>query len=273
MAVPATADDAKTKIHFIDVGQADATLLEQNGFFALIDAGEADTQTDLIDYLHEVGVEKLEYLIMTHPHSDHIGGMRAVLDTFEVNQVLLPNFDKAPVEWWPSTERLMERINEQKNPAIVMQTGDIYPLGEGNISVLMDGIQSDNANNLSPILRFEVAEFRFLIEGDAEKEIEETALERNLDIRASLFKAGHHGSATSNTEPFVQMIAPQYVIISCGQDNSYGHPHEEVLEIFEETGSRVFRTDQNGTIVAYVDQEQKLQIAVADVSEDLADVA
>ena len=129
IGVPSDAQNAQTKVHFIDVGQADATLLEQNGEFALIDAGTQDTQTDLLDYLHEAGVEELDYVIMTHPQSDHIGGMRAVLDEFSVEQVLLPDFDKAPIEWWPATEQLMARIDEQENPAIVMKAGDIYPLG------------------------------------------------------------------------------------------------------------------------------------------------
>ena len=262
IGVPSDAQNAQTKVHFIDVGQADATLLEQNGEFALIDAGTQDTQTDLLDYLHEAGVEELDYVIMTHPQSDHIGGMRAVLDEFSVEQVLLPDFDKAPIEWWPATEQLMARIDEQENPAIVMKTGDIYPLGEGSITVLLDGVESDNVNNISPLLLFEAPGMRFLMEGDAEKQVERTALESGRVPQATLFKAGHHGSATSNTAEFVQTVNPSFAVISCGKDNAYGHPHEDVLENFDQVGTRVFRTDQNGTIVAYVDADRVLQIAV-----------
>lgn len=262
VGVPADAQGAQTKVHFIDVGQADATLLEQSGEYALIDAGMQDTQTDLLDYLHEAGVEELDYLIMTHPQSDHIGGMRAVLDGFSVEQILLPDFDKAPIEWWPATEQLMARIDEQENPAIVMKTGDTYPLGEGSITVLLDGVESDNVNNISPLLLFEAPGMRFLMEGDAEKQVERAALESGRVPQATLFKAGHHGSATSNTAEFVQAVNPSFAVISCGKDNSYGHPHEDVLENFDQVGTRVFRTDQNGTIVAYVDADRVLQIAV-----------
>ena len=133
------------------MGQADATLFEQNGAFALVDSGTQDAQQDLLDYLHEAGVEELDYVIMTHPQSDHIGGMRAVLDEFPVEQVLLPDFDKAPVEWWPATEQLMARIGEQQNPAIVMTAGDTYTLGTRQSRFLLDGVESDNVNNISPI--------------------------------------------------------------------------------------------------------------------------
>lgn len=267
VGIPSDAQGAQTKIHFIDVGQADATLLEQNGAFALVDAGTQDTQQDLLDYLHEAGVEELDYVIMTHPQSDHIGGMRAVLDEFPVEQVLLPDFDKAPVEWWPATEQLMARIGEQQNPAIVMTAGDTYTLGDATITVLLDGVESDNVNNISPILLFEAPGVRFLMEGDAEKQVERAALENGTDLRATLFKAGHHGSATSNTEEFVQAVHPRIAVVSCGENNSYGHPHEDVLETFRREGVQVFRTDLNGTVVAYVDEENVLRIAVTKSEE------
>ena len=243
VGIPSDAQGAQTKIHFIDVGQADATLLEQNGAFALVDAGTQDAQQDLLDYLHEAGVEELDYVIMTHPQSDHIGGMRAVLD------------------------ELMARIGEQQNPAIVMTAGDTYTLGDATITVLLDGVESDNVNNISPILLFEAPGVRFLMEGDAEKQVERAALENGTDLRATLFKAGHHGSATSNTEEFVQAVHPRIAVVSCGENNSYGHPHEDVLETFRREGVQVFRTDLNGTVVAYVDEENVLRIAVTKSEE------
>ncbi len=127
---------------------------------------------------------------------------------------------------------------------------------------LLDGVESDNVNNISPLLLFEAPGMRFLMEGDAEKQVERTALESGRVPQATLFKAGHHGSATSNTAEFVQTVNPSFAVISCGKDNSYGHPHEDVLENFDQVGTRVFRTDQNGTIVAYVDADRVLQIAV-----------
>jgi beta-lactamase superfamily II metal-dependent hydrolase len=256
--------EADTQVHFIDVGQGDATLLESNGRFALIDAGPSKAQEDLVSYLKAVGVTELDYLILTHPHADHMGGMQAVLQNFDVKQVLLPNFDLAPVEQTTTLTKLQAAIEAEECAVRTMRTGDVYLLGGSTLQVLLAGIESDNVNDISPALLFTAPNLRFLCTGDAEAPVERALLDNDTDVQAELYKAGHHGSSTSNTEAFVQAVAPDVAVVSCAADNDYGHPHREVLQTFAQNNVQVYVTAQEGTIVAYVDDAGALRVATSD---------
>ena len=227
--LPEEAAGAATKVHFIDVGQGDAVLLEQNGAFALIDAGEREAADGLVAYLQAAGVAKLDLLVMTHPHADHIGGMQAVLDAFPVDKAVLPDFAKAPMPTTSTFLNLLDAIREKQIPTVTARAGDVFPLGEGTLTVLGDGVAAENLNDISLVTLFEAPGLRCLSSGDGEKAVEDAVLASGADVHADVFKAAHHGSSTSNTQAFLDAVRPQAVVVSCGAGNSYGHPHSEAL--------------------------------------------
>lgn len=249
-------------VHFIDVGQADATLLQSGQEYCLVDAGEAASEEALLNYLDRQGITKLKLLVMSHPHADHIGSMQAVLEHVQVEQVLLPDFDKAPYPTTRTFERVMDTIEQQNIPTVTAQAGQDFAIGEATLSVLANGVETDNYNNLSQVLFFSAPGLRVMLTGDGETEVEEDALAHCELPQVDVFKAAHHGSSTSNTLSFLQAIRPQYVVVSCGKDNSYGHPNKQALQNYAMIGAQVFRTDENGT-VAIAATEDGLQCYTA----------
>ena len=242
-------DSQANAIHFIDIGQGDAALLQSGGEYCLVDAGLAETKQQLFDYLDGAGVTHIKLLVMSHPHADHIGAMAEVLDRYPVDQILLPDFSKAPMPTSATFERVLDAIEANQVPAVTAKEGQVYPIGNGSLTVLADGIQTENLNDLSQVLYYEAGNLTAVLSGDAEKAAEKDALKRGTLHSAKVFKAGHHGSRTSNTQAFLDVIAPRYVAISCGEGNKYGHPNAEPMERFEKIGAQILRTDLNGSIV------------------------
>ena len=162
------------------MGQGDAVLLEQNGAFALIDAGEREAADGLVAYLQAAGVAKLDLLVMTHPHADHIGGMQAVLDAFPVDRAVLPDFAKAPMPTTSTFLNLLDAIREKQIPTVTARAGDVFPLGEGTLTVLGDGVAAENLNDISLVTLFEAPGLRCLSSGDGEKAVEDAVLALSL---------------------------------------------------------------------------------------------
>lgn len=268
--VPQAAKGAATRVHFLDVGEASATLLEQNGHFALIDAGGRESAAETAAYLKAAGVKALDYVILTHPHADHMGGMSTILETFPVGVLLLPEVPEDLLEDPTPYERLCRLGLQRAESLSVLRTGASLPLGDGEIAVLLAGMGDGSVNDLSPILKFTAPGLRFLCEGDAGRAVEEAALAQGLSLRAELFLAGHHGSSTSNTERFLKAVQPQTAVVSCGAYNDYGHPHREVLRTMQKQNLNVYRTDRDGAVVAYVDENGQMQIAVEHAKADAA---
>ncbi len=268
--VPQAAKGAVTRVHFLDVGEASATLLEQNGHFALIDAGGRESAAETADYLKAAGVKELDYLILTHPHADHMGGMMTVLETFPVKTLLLPDVPEDALENPTAYERLCRLGLQRAESLSVLRSGASLPLGDGELAVLLAGLTDGAVNDVSPILKFTAPGLRFLCEGDAERAVEEAALAQKLPLRAELFLAGHHGSSTSNTEDFLKAVRPQAAVVSCGAYNDYGYPHREVLRTMQKQSIDVYRTDRDGVVVAYVDKDGRMQIAAEHAAADAA---
>ncbi len=251
-----------TKIHFIDVGQADATLIEQSGEFCLIDAGDLSSGEVVVNYLKAAGVQELDMMIMTHEHADHIGGMVDVMESFEVELVLLPDFSKSQMPDGYNILRTLEFIDVEGIPEKTAQVGDVFALGEGTITVLDTGlIDPSDANNTSVITMFEVDGYRYLSCGDAEIEQTTHLVEENADIMADIYKAAHHGAQNGNYDELLYAVNPSVVIVSCGKDNSYGHPHEEALAAFEKVNANVFGTHEVGNIVLCITDTDELYVA------------
>ena len=244
-----SASGETTTLRFLDVGQADATLIQQGSGFILIDAADSAHDEELIHDLQAAGVQTIDLLIMTHPHADHIGAMADVLETFTVKQVLLPDFDKAPLPTTRTFEKVMDTIERLQIPTTVSQEGQTFQLGEGTLEVRFAGIETDNYNDLSQILYYHAPGLSVVLSGDAEKDLEQQALEQGVVPKVQVYKAAHHGSNTSNSMDYLEAIQPQWIVVSCGKDNSYGHPHKEPMQRFGQIGAEILRTDQNGSVV------------------------
>lgn len=240
------------EVHFLDVGQADCTLIKCDGYTMLIDAGEDDQGIKIQNYLKKQGVEKLDYLVLTHPDSDHIGSADVILTKFETGMVFISDFEKETRIYID----LLQLMKDSQIEYLTPEVGDIYPLGSASFQILAPNDEYEDPNNTSIALLLTHGENSFLFTGDAEKSAEKDMLDNGLNLAADVFHAGHHGSKTSNTEDFMNAVNPQYAVISCGADNSYGLPDAEVLNRFRQNGIKVYRTDEQGTIVVSSDGKQ-----------------
>lgn len=237
-------------VHFFDVGQGDSILAESDGHYMLIDAGENDQAGTVISYLKAEGVTKLDYVIGTHPHSDHIGGLDKVIDTFPVDKVFLP-----PVEHTTKTfEDVLDSIASRGLKITKPKPGDSYDLGNASFTILSPVKDYGNdLNNWSVGIRLTYGDNSFVMCGDAENQAEEDILNSGAVLKADVLKAGHHGSSTSTSNAFLKKVSPSWVVIQCGKGNSYGHPHKETMEKLKKAGCQILRTDEEGTITAFSD--------------------
>ena len=237
-------------VHFIDVGQGDSILAQSDGHYMLIDAGENDQAGAVISYLKAEGVTKLDYVIGTHPHSDHIGGLDKVIDTFPVDKVFLP-----PVEHTTKTfEDVLDSIASRGLKITKPKPGDSYDLGNASFTILSPVKDYGNdLNNWSVGIRLTYGDNSFVMCGDAENQAEEDIIKSGAVLKADVLKAGHHGSSTATSDAFLKKVSPSWVVIQCKKGNSYGHPHKETIEKLEKAGCQVLRTDEEGTITALSD--------------------
>ena len=241
------------EVHYLDIGQGDAILIKQGDAAMLIDAGNNSKGTQVWSYLLSQGVERLDYAIGTHPDADHVGGLDVVLYKLDCDMVFLPDCEKDTKTY----EELMQTIDTRGQQAVVPGLGQMYSLGAAEFQILTDTKKDygDNTNDFSIAIRLTFGNNAFLFTGDAETEAEQDMLESGLPLKADVYKAAHHGADTANTEDFLAAVAPGYCVISCGQDNTYGHPRAGFLNNLRSMGVNVFRTDEQGTIVAVSDGE------------------
>lgn len=245
------SDMGTLEVHFLDVGQGDATLIRQGEHAMLIDGGDNSKGTAVQSYLQSQGIKYLDYVIGTHPDADHVGGLDVVLYKFSWKQVILPDVEKDT-----RTYQDVLRVIEGKNQKITRpKVGDTYRLGGAEFTVIAPVKEDygDSWNDYSIGIRLTFGESRFVFTGDAEEDAEEDMLDMGMDLSADVFKAAHHGSDTANTLPFLEEVNPEAVVISCGEENRYGHPRAEVLNHLRSMGIKVYRTDEQGTVVAVSD--------------------
>ena len=247
--------DGEIVVHFIDVGQGDAELImTSDGKTVLIDSGTPESRTVLTGYLKEQGVKKIDYFVLTHPHADHIGGAAAVLDAFDVVNVIMTD---APTTT-STYKKVLQKIDEKDCGVIFAEAGKEYSLGEAKITILGPvSDYSDDLNNTSIVLRLTYGSTVFMFTGDAEKKAEQDMLTKfpASYFRADVLKLGHHGSSNSTSDGWFFAVSPEYAVISCGRNNDYGHPHREILSLLKKNGTTYFRTDTDGSIVMSSDGE------------------
>lgn len=246
------------RVHFIDVGQADAILIQTpTGGNILIDAGEKATVASLMAYLRQQGVAKLDHVIATHPHADHIGGMASVIEGFDVGSIYMPRVTHTTKTY----EDLLLAIRDKGLRIHEAKAGVDLKLGDGIEAQLVapGSAGYKSLNDYSAVLRMIYGKTSFLFAGDAERISETEMLASRYGLAADVLKVAHHGSNTSSTQPFLQAVDPTYAVIMVGRANRYGLPHPAVLERLEARGIVVLRTDEVGTILMTSDG-QTLQV-------------
>jgi len=229
------------QVYFIDVGQADSILIMNKSESMLIDAGNNEDGDMVVDFIKDKGITKLDYVVGTHPHEDHIGGLDDVINNLEVENVLLPDITTTTKTF----EEVITAIENKKLLITCPDIGDTFKIGESNCEIMSSIIDKNNLNLASLIIRLEYGENSFLFTGDAETENEK---ERNWE-KVDVLKVGHHGSTTSTSVTFLTQIKPKIAVICVGEDNDYGHPHDKIVNRLKNIGSKIYRTDKNGTIL------------------------
>ena len=238
--------NGELKIHFIDVGQADSILITLNDSAMLIDAGNNGDGDLVVDYLKSVNVTTLNYLIGTHPHEDHIGGLDDVINNTDIQTVLMP---KAQTNT-KTFEDVLDSLAAKNLKITTTKVGDTYELDAAKFTVLsVKNETPENLNTCSIVIRLEYGNKSFLFCGDAEVENEKEMLKADFSLSSDVIKVGHHGSDTSSDPKFIQVVNPEIAIISTGKDNKFGHPHQQTLDLLKKFGIKTFRTDENGTII------------------------
>ncbi|GFZ31553.1 metallo beta-lactamase superfamily lipoprotein [Clostridium zeae] len=244
-----TSISGKLVVHYIDVGQGDSILIQTKEKNFLIDAGPKENEDKLLSYLKKLNIKRLDYVVATHPHEDHIGGMTNIIKTYDIGKFYAPKVTNTTKTFQNMLLALKDK-NMNINVVKPGMGGDI-DLGENTKVEVFSPNSSkyDDLNNYSPIIKVTYGKNSFLFTGDAEKLEENEVLQKKYDIKADVLKVGHHGSSSSTGKDFLSKVSPSIAIISCGKGNDYGHPHKETLKTLADANVKVYRTDLSGTIV------------------------
>ena len=242
------------KVYYFDVGQADSIFLTNNGKNMLIDAGNNPDGKLIVEQLKKMDISKIDYLIGTHAHEDHIGGLDNILENFEVENVLMPRKTTTTKTY----EDVLKAIKNENLKITASKIGDVFYLGEAKCEIMNVDHESEDLNETSIVIELTYGDKKFLFTGDTETTKEKERNWNDIDV----LKVAHHGSSTSTSKEFLSQAKPEYAIISCGVNNDYGHPHKEVVNRLK--GIETYRTDKDGTILVTCDGEnikiEKLEI-------------
>ncbi|NMP36903.1 MAG: MBL fold metallo-hydrolase [Clostridiales bacterium] len=239
--------------HFIDVGQGDCELVICGEKSMLIDAGETGNSENILSYLKSAGVEKLDYIVVTHPHSDHIGSMAEIIGSMPVENVIMPRLSEENIPTTKVYENLLIALKDSGANIIAAECGDEYTLGDAAFTVLSPVKQYEDLNNMSVVLHFTYGGISYIFMGDAETEAEKDIIKSGLELSSDVIKIGHHGSDTSSSEKFLRQVKPRYAVVSCGAGNSYNHPNAKIVNRITSLGVSLFRTDIDGTVIIATD--------------------
>ncbi len=240
------------EVHFIDVGQADSALLLCGGQAMLIDGGNAQDSSLVVSYLEKLEVSHLDYVVCTHAHEDHVGGLSGPLNTCTAASVLSPSSQYESKAFESFIKYTQAQGLFPRRPA----PDETFSLGGATVTVLGPRLDYEQVNDTSIVLRVVFGETSFLFTGDMERTAEADLLEAGCPLASTVLKVGHHGSATSTSYPFLREVMPQYAVISVGLDNPYGHPSQEVLSRLYDAGAQVYRTDLLGSVTAVSDGQE-----------------
>ncbi len=254
-AGPASKNNNQTKngtlsVHFIDVGQGDSILIGSGGWYMLVDAGKNQDGDTVVNYLHSQGVSHLNYVIGTHPHEDHIGGLDNVIESFDITKIIMPE----AISNTKAFEDVLDAISDKGLKITKPVVGEEFSLGDASFAILApNNSQYSDLNNYSVVIKLMFGKTSFLLTGDAEELSEKEMLVNGLDLSADVIKIGHHGSASSSSDAFLDAVGAASAVISSGRNNPYGFPAEVIINKISDRGMDLYRTDEMGTIVAVSD--------------------
>lgn len=242
-----TAPQGSLEVHYLDVGQGDSTYIRYNDYDILIDATTLKDSDDLIKQLKDLNVKDLDLVIATHPHEDHIGGMPKVFKEYDVKSFYMPQ----SAHTTKTFEKLVRAVTDEGIEMNVIKAGTMLPTPKELHTEVFAPLKTtyEDLNNYSPIIKMQFGDKAFMFTGDAEEDSELEVVKRyDNSLKADVLKLGHHGSSTSSSEEFLNAVKPSIGVISCGQNNKYGHPHKETLEKAKVRNMDLYRTDTDGSI-------------------------
>lgn len=238
-------DEEYLYIHFIDVDQGDSILIKYENQEMLIDCGKNSEGHDVLDYLEDEGVTEIDYLLVTHPDSDHIGGCDEVIKGMRTNTIIMNGEDKETFSY----KEFMREVDDEQ--LIIARKGHSWTIGPANIEVIQVSNDYDDSNQNSIVTKLTHVNTEVLLTGDCDRECEEELISK--DIRSDILKVAHHGSKFGSNEDFLRKVRPEVAIISVGENNNYGHPARETLDRLNDEGVTIYRTDLRGDIIVKSD--------------------
>lgn len=243
-------NDAVAVVNFIDVGQGDCELISlADGTDILIDAGNYSNRSEICSFLKTNNVDAIDLLVLTHPHTDHIGSASEIIKNFSVERIVMSDEESNSASY----EYLLDAIISYDIPVDKARPNTEYSFGDCKLTILAPLAENNDLNECSIVCRLECGEVSFLFTGDAGNDSEQEMLQSGRILASTVLKVGHHGSSTSSTKDFLAAVQPEFAVISCGSNNSYGHPHDNTLKRLDDVGAKVYRTDINGTVTVSTD--------------------
>lgn len=256
------------QIHIIDVGQAESILIVQDGFTMLVDSGDNFTGDDVVKYIKNLGIDKIDIFLITHFHRDHAGGAHKIISSLDVKKIVCHKFSDLSTmqeRFWYIDMSISRSIRETfGSMSIFMESAcennklKNFDVGDAKVYTLSQNNDAVNVNNKSIVFKLVYGDFSMLFMADAESEVEKELLEEDADLSADVLKIGHHGSKTSTTDEFLDMVNPKYAVVSCGNGNDYNHPYGAVTKRFEDKNIPLYRTDELGDIVITVKDDGEI---------------
>ena len=243
----ASAD--KMYVSFIDVGQGNCTLLRCGGKAILVDSGEVGAAQTVINYIKNLGIDELNCVLVTHPHTDHMGAMTKILYEFKIDDLIMPEIPEEIIPTNKTYEKFLTAVSDNAGNVIAAKPGGTYSYGEMKLEIFAPLRDYDNLNDMSAVSRISYGDTSVMFTGDATTTVEKDLLKKNINYSATVLNVGHHGSKTSSSEAWLRAVNPKYAVICCGVNNDYGHPHSLITKRLEEFGIEYFETDLLGTIV------------------------
>ena len=268
----ATKIDGEMTVHFIDVGQADATLFVHKGQTMLFDAATKHRGDELVEYIKKLGIKKIDVLVLSHPHDDHMGGSAEVLNNIEVGKIYGPDIFEIKsldsIGWYNDMINAVDKIDKKRNKGVAKskqtsiwhfprnEKGEFAKFNIGDAVVEFYAPLEDkysDINDYSICAKVSIGTVDVFLTGDATDNVEKALIKKGYDLDVEVFQASHHGSDTGNSKEFLKAMSPETVVISCGMKNKYNHPVKSVMQLYQKMGIKVYRTDESGDIVMTTD--------------------
>ena len=256
--------DSELKIYYLNVGQADSILIQNEGQNMLIDAGNNADGENIVEFLQSLNISKIDFLVGTHPHEDHIGGLDDIINNFDIGTIYMPKVATTTKTF----EDVLDAIENKSLTVTTPEIGKTFNMGSANFQILSAGTDEEDLNACSIVLKLNFGNLAYLFTGDEEIVNEEQMISSGYDLSADVLKVAHHGSNTSTSEVFLDKVSPKIAIIMVGAENSYGHPHKEILNRLNARNIKIYRTDTDGTILITSDGNQNNVQTLKDINLD-----